>query len=204
MDLFLQIIEYDKTCQHVLISSDGSNECKEIIQNVIKLDRDIKFLSFANYEGFDKNFILSSIKKIGPKCSFHLSKSVHNNNFIHINIYDEKGIKVKNELLEKMVAKIDKNVDDLEPTNEYSISFLNSELLIKIYIEKICSLFSKTNNIRKTKIAISNRSTGIIRILTKLLGSQDFSYIINNNIKDKKIDLNKSKILTDQKIKKYF
>lgn len=204
IDVFLRVIEYNDSNEHVLISSDGSSECKEIIQNVIRFDSDIKYLAFSNYEGFDRNFVLSTIKKINPKCSFHLSKSIYKKDFININIYDENGIKIKNEFLEKLINKLDKNIDDLELTNDYSISFLNSELLIKIYVEKIYSLFNKTNNIRKTKIALSNRSNGIIQILTKLLGSQDFSYIVNNNIQNKNINLNSLKFASHKTLKRYF
>ncbi|MBD5423233.1 MAG: hypothetical protein HDR43_01930 [Mycoplasma sp.] len=206
IDLFLKIIENQHSNNYFLITSDGSQECIEIIKSLLNINNsNIKFITSSSYEGFDKNFILSSIKKINPMAALHLSKSIFDNKIINAALYNSSGIKIGNKVLEGITKKIKKNLIDVELAKNDNMSFLNNELLIKIFSDKIKELFKNYSISRKTKIAISNRSNGITKIISKLVGSQDFSYVINNKIKKREIDLfSTKKHISDNKIKMYF
>lgn len=204
IEIFCEIIDY-KNNNYFLISSDGSEENTKIIDDVLHLgNRNIKFITFAKYQGYDKKFISSIIKKIKPAGAIHISKSIFQKNLININLYGQNGNKITNIILEGIIKQIDKNVDNVIYEKEKNISFLNNNLLIKLFVEKISELFPKSNSIKKTKIAISNRSKGITKILSKLIGSQDFSYTINDKIKNNNISILDTKYLSDTKIKRYF
>ncbi len=205
IDIFVQILEKKNDNDYFVISSDGSNICNNIINNLIKINnQNIKFITFKDYEGFDKSFILSSIKKIRPLGGIHISQSIFSPNIININLYDFQGIKINNEILINIIQNIDKNLNNISISKEENLSFFDNELLIKIFVDKMNKSFDSNILIKKTKIAISNRSNGITKILTKLLGTQDFSYVINNKIKNKTIDINYKKNISYKNIKMYF
>lgn len=205
IDIFIQVLDKQNNNDYFAISSDGSNICTNIINNLMKINNtNIKFITFNNYEGFDKSFILSSIKKINPLGAVHISQSIFDPNIINLNLYDFHGIKINNEILVNIIKKIDKNLDDIALAQEENLSFFDNELLIKIFVDKMNKLFNPRVLTKKTKIAISNRSNGITKILTKLLGTQDFSYVINNKIKNKTINIHCKKNVSYKHIKSYF
>lgn len=205
IDIFIQILDIKNNNDYFAISSDGSKICINIINNLMKINnQNIKFITFNNYEGFDKSFILSSIKKVNPFGAIHLSQSIFDKNIININLYDSKGLKINNEILDKIINKIDKNIDDISMAKEDNLSFFDNDLLIKIFVDESNKLFSNRIITKKSKIAISNRSNGITKILTKLLGSQDFSYVVNNNIRNKTLNIYNKKKVSYKSIKRYF
>ncbi len=203
IDTFYKVISTDESNLFLLVS-DGSQEAIEIYKDVISFNEKIEFLSFSNYQGYDQNFVNSTIKKINPIGCVYISKSIFNNEYLTISLYDSNGIKMDNNFLNNLYLNIDKSAREIQRSQSRKISFLKDELLIKIYIEKVSNLFPRTFSNKKTKIAISNRSDGITKILSKLIGSQDYSYVINNNLKSTNIDLYNKKHLSDSQIKKFF
>lgn len=205
VDIFIQILDKENNNDYFAISSDGSVVCTNIINNLMKINnKNIKFITFNNYEGFDKSFVLSSIKKINPLGAIHISQSIFNPNILNINLYDYQGIKINNEILVNIIQKIDKNLNDVSIATEENLSFFDNELLIKIFVDKMNKLFDSRVLTKKTKVAISNRSSGITKVLTKLLGTQDFPYVVNNKIKNKTININCKKTISYKYIKRYF
>ncbi len=203
IDLFIKILKNEEG--FFLIASDGTNECVEIIKEVINLnDKNIKFVSFSNFEGFDKKFISSAIQSIKLKGGIYLSKSIFDKNIIQTNLYSEEGMKINSKILISLINKISKNINDVRKIENAKINFLNNDALIQIHSEKITNiLMKKTSLERKTKIAICASSAGTGRAISKIIGKQDFSYIIKN-YKNKFIDIFNKRKVNDNKIKKYF
>ena len=191
---------------YFLITSDGSSECLEIIESIINLnDKNIKFLTFQKFLGFDKTFILSTIKTIKPFGCIYLSKSIFNPEILQINLYDSKGKEIKNDQLEYLIKKIEKNIDDIHISQNKNVYFLNNELLIKTFVDKVKQIYSKDlNTNKKTKIMISNRSEGVSNILSKLICNQEFIYTINNKVKNYDVNIYKYQQFNDKTIKKLF
>lgn len=186
IDLFLE--ESESKDEFFLLATDGTKECNNIIKHLLTLnDKKCKFVAFENFCGFDKKFVSKTIKNLKPKGGVYLSKSIFNNKIISLCIFDSLGNKVKNDKLVQLTKKMNKDIQGWQATESFisSVSFLNTNSIIKLFIENINSLFIKTPVSKKTKICISNRSTGITKILTKIIGIQDFSYIVNNNVKNK-------------------
>lgn len=204
IDIFNLLID-NKNDNYFLISSDGSNECVEMLKDIIWTnDKDIKFITFSNFVGFDKKFISATIKKIHPYASIYISRSIYDKTAFEINLFDEQGFKINKEILKGILKQLDKNINNISRDEKRKISFLNNDSLIKIFNNKINVLFPKNINNKKTKIAISNRSNGITNILTKLIGNQDFTYVVNEKINNQKIDIFEKKYVSDKKIKTFF
>lgn len=205
IDIFIEVIKNENKNEYFLLSSDGSSESIEIIKSVISLnDKKIKFICFENYVGFDKKFISTIIKKIHPIGGLHISKSIYEDKNININLYDSDGIKLNDNFLNGIIKNIEKNIDNIKIIENANISFLDNDALIKLFTDKLFSLFQKNAVERKTRIAISNRSQGITSVLCKLIGSQDFPYVVNNKVNKKTFNFFKKKHINDWKIKTYF
>lgn len=205
IELFIQIEKMNHD-EYFFIASDGNLECLEIIESIINLnDQNIKFLSFQKFLGFDKTFILSTIKTVKPFGCIYLSKSIFNPEIIQINLYDSNGKELENEKLKNLIDQMTKNIDNIHISQNKNVYFLNNELLIKTFVDKVKKIYSKDlNPNKKTKIMISNRSEGVSNILSKLIGSQEFTYTINNKVKNNDVNIYKYKYWNDKTIKKAF
>lgn len=192
--------------KYFLISYDGN----ELIKNIIELlnkynDKKIKFLTFSNYEGVDKKFFSFIKRKLNIEKSIYISKSIYKSNTFNITIWNSDE-KLKNNKLNEIINKLSENKKIyFEKTINDEMNFLNNDLIMKIFVDNISKISYEKKSLSNLKIAISNRSENVTKILTKLLGFKNFSYVINNKPKNKDISLyDKKKYCNDFLIKKYF
>lgn len=204
LDVFFEQMENKNG--HILVCSDENLETLEITKSVSKINDNLNLVFFKDFEGFDKKFVSFCVKKAKLLGAIYISKSIFNKNILNVFIYDSNAKKLDKSKLNEIVEKIENNINNIEykSYNKNNVSFLNNDLLIKTFVDRISVLFSKKTAFRKTKIAISCRTKGIASIISSLVGNKDFAYTINKKTINKDLDIFSKSHLSDFNIKKYF
>ena len=178
----------------IFIASDGTQKSDQLIKELalVKLEKG-SFVTFENFEGFDKKFVSETIKKIKAKCGFFLQSSIYDHNLIDVFFIDEFGENYDQEFVEKINQNaLNNDYFDIPLNEKLDLFFVENDKMVKIFVDKIEQLYTRKLSTNKTKITISNHNQGVTKILAKLLGHLDYSYVINNNVRPKNLFLSKT------------
>ena len=184
----------------IFIGSDGTPKAQQLIKDLalLKLEKGT-FVTFENFDGFDKKFVSETIKKIKAKCGFFIQSSIYSPDLINVFFLDELGESYDAAFVKKINQEaLNNNYFELELNEKIDIFYIENEKMIKIFVDKIEQLYTKRLNTKKTKIAISNHNQSVTKVLAKLLGHLDYAYVINDNVKPK--NLFNSKMIDDREV----
>lgn len=186
------------------VSYDGNLEIKKMIKSLNFLNlQNYGLITLNDYKSIDKKMINEIFKKIKLSGGMYIQESIYESDLFEIYFFNKDGELINHEIISNFVKNIYwKNFFDIPLKNDEEILFIDYEPLIKMFVKKVVSLYTKKNNTNKTKVVISNHNNFACEIVSKILGNLDFSYVVNDNPSRKNIFAFKK--INDKKIRKIF